>query len=169
MTTIHSDGLSLQGVVDETAEFLGTFSNCLTIDKRNLLPGDVLVLGDESQMYDICSYLYQSMFLASQAGVWKFVFFMHEVCRLKDKLYIPDVQEKEKYVAFSLLAKNNDDTTIDLFLRTSARYLGTKEAHDGGGVGIFPATDSVNFCKEGMVVNSEFGLVFTVYLPRRVS
>jgi hypothetical protein len=87
--------------------------------------------------------------------------------RLKDELFIPKPPQKEKYVAFSLLAKSGDNVIVDLFLRTSARYLGTPGAHGDDCVGIFPTTDSVSFYEEGMIVNSELGLVFTVYLPRR--
>jgi hypothetical protein len=80
MATTHSDGLSLQNVVAETAEFLSTFSKRLTIEIKNLLHGDVTESGNESQMYEICSHLYRNMLPITGEGTWRFIFFLHEVC-----------------------------------------------------------------------------------------
>lgn len=166
---VQSSALSIQGVVKESAMFLSTFSSRFAIEVCDLIHADIEISGSESQLYEIFSQLYKSMCMASSDEAWKFTFIIHEVRRLKDELFISPLQKREAYVAFSLLVRSSKDDVVDLFLRTSALHLGMQTMNDEGYVSFFPGVSFVYFSPEGMSINSEFGLVFTAYLPRRVA
>jgi len=160
---MNTTPLSLQSVVDVAAKFLNTFPNEVRIEIQDLLQKEVLISGDESQMYDIFLYLYKCMNLISITEKWRFTFIMHEVRRLKDMVFVLGKPQENKYVAFSLFAHNSGDAVVDRFLRISADHLGAQWEADSGYTYLFPSISCVVTCENGMTIMAERGSIFTVY------
>lgn len=167
-----SQKLSLKEIVSETASFLSTFSkgSLMSVDVMGLR-NDVLVSGNESQIYKIFIDLSRSIHWFSAYGMVRFIFFTHDAKRKEDDALIqPMSLPKERYVAFSVRCYKTEDTNdsrvIDRFLRSSALYFGLDVIDDGYVSSLFPRMSFIHYYQGKMIVSAELGLFFTVYFPR---